>query len=141
VDSPQLLVEQEWLTREVEINSTLHTELKKHYELAKLEEIKNLTIVSVLDPARPPVLKEGPKRKTNTIIMFLSSFVLLGSFHVVRSIYGNQIIAFVATIRNVQKSNVPNPHLLVSARIISLSCLFLLVVCVNSSTEAYGVRL
>jgi uncharacterized protein involved in exopolysaccharide biosynthesis len=72
-DSPELLMQQERLLRDVQVQSTVFVELKKQYELAKLEEIKNITIVNVLDPGRVPVKKERPKRATNAGVAFLIS--------------------------------------------------------------------
>jgi uncharacterized protein involved in exopolysaccharide biosynthesis len=73
--SPQLMLEQERLAREVQINSTLYVELKKQYELAKIEEIKNVPIINVLDEARPAAKKELPRRSTIVLTtLFLSLF-------------------------------------------------------------------
>lgn len=76
--SPQLQLEQGRLVRDVEINNTLYVELKKQYEIAKIEEIKNIPIINVLDPARPPARKENPKRSVIVLLtFFLSAFVSL----------------------------------------------------------------
>lgn len=73
--SPQLLLEQERLKREVLINSTLYIELKKQYELAKIEEIKNIPIINIMDKARPAAKKENPKRSIIVLVaFFLSGF-------------------------------------------------------------------
>ena len=73
--SPQLLLEQERLKREVLINTTLYIELKKQYELAKIEEIKNIPIINVMDKARPAAKKENPKRSIIVLVaFFLSGF-------------------------------------------------------------------
>ena len=53
-DSPDLLLRQERLIREVTIRSTIAVELKKQLELAKIEEIRNVPIVNVLDAGSPP---------------------------------------------------------------------------------------
>lgn len=74
LDSPQLLLEQERLIREVTINATLYTELKKQYEIVKIEEIKNIPIINVMDEARPAARKERPKR---AIIVLTSLFLSL----------------------------------------------------------------
>ncbi|MGA7161817.1 MAG: Wzz/FepE/Etk N-terminal domain-containing protein [Bacteroidota bacterium] len=71
-DSPQLLLEQERFIREVQINSTLYTELKRQYELAKIDEIKNIPIVNIMDAGRAAVWKEKPKKS----IIVLTSFFL-----------------------------------------------------------------
>lgn len=98
LDSPQLLLEQERKVRQVQVNSTVFVELKKQSELAKLEEIKNLTIVNVLDPARPPAIKEGPKRKTNAGICFLLVFIGSSAYFVVMANYGDKMRAFKQTL-------------------------------------------
>lgn len=74
-DSPELMLQQERLIRDAQVQSTIYIELRKQYELAKLEEIKNLSIVNVLDPGRAPVKKEGPKRATNSAIAFLLALI------------------------------------------------------------------
>ena len=45
----------------VQINSTLYIELKKQYELTKIEEIKNIPIVNMMDAGRPAAKKEKPQ--------------------------------------------------------------------------------
>jgi len=76
-DSPQLLLEQGRLMREVEINSTLYTELTKQHEIAKIEEIKNIPIISIMDAARPAARKDRPRRSVIVLTTFITS--LLGA--------------------------------------------------------------
>ncbi len=102
-DSPELLMQQERLLRDVQVQSTVFVELKKQYELAKLEEIKNITIVNVLDPARPPVKKERPKRATNAGIAFVLTGAAVSGYFLWRNLYQAQTKAFF------QKLNVSGP--------------------------------
>jgi uncharacterized protein involved in exopolysaccharide biosynthesis len=74
-ESPQLQLELDRLAREVEINSTLYVELKKQYELVKIEEIRNLAIINVMDEARPSGVREKPKRAQIVILWFFLSLV------------------------------------------------------------------
>lgn len=76
IDSPQLLMEQGRLERAVQINSTVFIELKKQIEIAKIEEIKNIPIVNILDPARVPVQKSSPHRRSVVAIAFVLSLVV-----------------------------------------------------------------
>lgn len=69
-DSPQLLLEQERLSRDLEINSTIFIELKKQLEVAKIEEIKNISLINVLDAARPPVRRSYPVRREFALFGF-----------------------------------------------------------------------
>lgn len=81
LDSPELILQQERFLRDIQVKSTVFIELKKQHELAKLEEIKNITIVNVLDPGRVPVKKERPKRATNAAIAFLLCLVSLSAYY------------------------------------------------------------
>ena len=96
-DSPQLVLKQDRLIRDVTVKSTIFIELKKQYELAKLEEIKNITIVNVLDPGRPSVKKEGPRRTVNTAIMMGLTLCGLSTFYVVRHRYKDKILLLLGS--------------------------------------------
>jgi uncharacterized protein involved in exopolysaccharide biosynthesis len=90
-DSPQLLLEQERFIREVQINSTLFIELKKQYEIARIEEIKNVPIVNVMDAGRAAARKERPQRSVIVIVFFfLSLFGGIG-FVYIKFYYGEKI--------------------------------------------------
>ena len=98
-DSPQLLLEQDRLMRDVQLQSTIFIELKKQNELARIDEIKNISLVNVLDPARPPVKKERPQRVYNTIVMFLLSILLTTSYVVVVSTRGAEMKEFMSLMK------------------------------------------
>ena len=104
-DSPQLLLEQERFIREVQINSTLYGELKKQYELTKIEEIKNIPIVNVMDPGRPAAVKEKPKRFI--IICVTATLALIGSVGYIFALakYGKALRNRVATLRAILSKN------------------------------------
>ncbi len=80
--SPQLMLEQARLEREVQINNTLYVELKKQYEVARINEIQDIPIVNVMDYARPAAKKSSPKRATATLASLFVSFCcsLVGVF-------------------------------------------------------------
>jgi uncharacterized protein involved in exopolysaccharide biosynthesis len=98
-DSPQLLLEQDRLLRQVEINSSVFIELTKQYEIAKIEELRNIPLVNVLDMARPPVVKDRPKRVQTTVVAFLvSTFVAIFAV-VVWKQFGSQIKQLIPQTR------------------------------------------
>ncbi len=99
-DSPQLLLEQGRLLRDVEVNSTLFIELKKQFEIAKLEEIKNLTIVNVLDSATPPIRKERPRRAVNIAVMLLLSLLLSAGYYVWQAMHGERVRRYLHALRH-----------------------------------------
>jgi capsular polysaccharide biosynthesis protein len=67
--------------------------------LAKIEEIKNIQIVNILDPARAPLRKERPKRATNTVLMFLLTFFGVSGYYTTKSVYGERIRAFLSSLK------------------------------------------
>jgi len=75
-DSPELMLERDRLYREVQINTTIYTELKRQYEIIKIEEIKNIPIVTVMDAGRPAALKSRPHRSVIVITVFTISLII-----------------------------------------------------------------
>jgi uncharacterized protein involved in exopolysaccharide biosynthesis len=83
IESPALMLEQARFSRDVDINIVLFTELKKQYELSKIEEVKNIPVISVMDPARPAGRKDKPARAVIVITIFmLSVFSAIGYVYV-----------------------------------------------------------
>jgi uncharacterized protein involved in exopolysaccharide biosynthesis len=60
--SPQLASEHDQLAREVQAYSQTWLELRSQYELARIEENKDLSSLSILDRAKPPVFRSRPRR-------------------------------------------------------------------------------
>lgn len=74
--SPQLMLEQARLERELQINNTLYIELKKQQELARIEEVRTTPIITVMDYARPAAKKSSPKRGLLLIIVVLTTLLV-----------------------------------------------------------------
>jgi len=98
-DSPQLLLQQERLMREVQIKGTIVVELRKQAEIAKIEEVKQVTTINVLDEGRPPVRKERPKGATNAAIAFLLALAGTSGYFAVRALYGGKILDYLGSLR------------------------------------------
>ena len=98
-DSPELLLQQERFLREVQINSTLYAELKKQYELVKIEEIKNIPIINVMDAGRPAALKSSPQRGKIVIFAFLLSFAGAVSYVYFGAKYRAMVTGFLRLLR------------------------------------------
>ncbi len=96
--SPQLLLEQERLQRDVQINGSLFAELRKQFELIKIEEIKNTPIVNVMDYAVPAAKKEHPKRSTIVLVSFFLAFLCSTSYVILKPIYKKSIEEFIRKI-------------------------------------------
>ncbi|WP_236250802.1 GumC family protein [Chromobacterium phragmitis] len=67
--------------REVKYQETIFDLLAKQYELAKIDEAKDSSLIQVLDPAVPPELKSRPRRSIIMVLSVLAGFLVgaLGS--------------------------------------------------------------
>ena len=99
--SPQLLLEQERLIRDVQINATIYTELRKQFELVKIEEVKNIPVINVMDSARAPAKKDKPKRAIIVLSVFFLSFFGVVGYTGLQHLYGVQILTIVKKLRTI----------------------------------------
>jgi len=97
LDSPELLMQQERYLRDVEKHATIYLELSKQYEMIRVQEIRDMPVVQVLDSASPPAKKSGPGRMR---ILILGT--LLGLLTGVLTVYGNRLLNI-----SVEESNEP----------------------------------
>lgn len=91
IDSPQLLLEQERLIRDVTIQTTVYSTLIQQYEMAKIEELKYVPIINVLDEAQPAAKKNKPKRRMITLVGFLIGFIGACTYVFVQNKFNNEI--------------------------------------------------
>lgn len=78
-NSPQLLMEETRLVRMLRAEEEVFVTLKRQYEVAKIQEHKDLPFLSILDPAEPPVSRSSPKRGVMAAGGFLIG-ILFGSW-------------------------------------------------------------
>jgi uncharacterized protein involved in exopolysaccharide biosynthesis len=74
--SPELMVEEGRLTRNVEVSNSLYLELKSRYEVAKIDEIKNIPLLNILDNARLAGIKSSPHRTLAVLFLTILAFAL-----------------------------------------------------------------
>jgi uncharacterized protein involved in exopolysaccharide biosynthesis len=72
LQSPNLLLAQGRMMRDVEIMQGIFVELSKQLELAKIDEIKDTPILNIKENALSPIKKAGPHR---LIIFIISCFI------------------------------------------------------------------
>lgn len=77
--SPQLTFEEGRLRRQVEIRQELYLSLKREYETARIQEVNDTPVITVIDAATPPVKKSKPKRAL-LVALALILGSMLGSF-------------------------------------------------------------
>jgi len=73
-DTPDLQLLRGRFFRSVEVNQEVYITLRQQYELAKIDELKEMSIINILDEGEAPVFRDKPKRK---LIVILSLFVSL----------------------------------------------------------------
>lgn len=71
-NSPDIFLQQARYQRDMHINEELFLTLRKEYEMAKLDEHKDMPAVDVLDAPEVPIFKTAPmKRKIVTFFVFV----------------------------------------------------------------------
>lgn len=81
-NSPELSFEYDRLERQVRIKEEVFTTLRRQYEEARIQEVNDTPVITVIDRAVPPEEKSSPKRKLNVILAFVLGGVLgiVGAF-------------------------------------------------------------
>ena len=81
IDTPALQFKNLTLTRDLEINQELYLTILKELEIAKIEELKELEIIQVLDSAFAPIQRAKPNLLLILIIAFNFSFLSIVCFY------------------------------------------------------------
>lgn len=68
--SPELRFEHDRLQRVVAMKQEVLTTLNRSYEEARIEEVNDTPVLTVIDRARPPARRSGPRRRLNVIMAF-----------------------------------------------------------------------
>ncbi len=76
--SPQLVFEEGQLRRQVDLRQELYRTLRREYETARIQEVNDTPVITVIDLAVVPQRKSGPTRR----LWVLAAFVLSGVFAV-----------------------------------------------------------
>ena len=74
-DVPHLSMQLMRLTREAKIQEKLFELLTAQYEMAQIEEAKDVDTIQILDRAVPPEKKDGPKRTRIVLVMGFLAFI------------------------------------------------------------------
>ena len=74
--SPALLLEQQRLTRETSVLTGVFTTLKQQLEMTKIEEVKESTLIQVLDPPIAPFHRDSPNRRLSVLLSLILGFGL-----------------------------------------------------------------
>jgi uncharacterized protein involved in exopolysaccharide biosynthesis len=73
-NSPGLLVEERRIRRQVETANSLYLSLRQQYETARIDEVNNTPVITVVDQAVPPRRREWPR-----VALMLVAATVLGA--------------------------------------------------------------
>lgn len=73
--APKVALQEQRLLRDVNINQEVYLQLRKEYELARIEEMKNTPIVEVISSPEVPIYRFAPKRRTILSIGLISGLL------------------------------------------------------------------
>lgn len=73
--SPRLLTEDARLQRVVRVQEEILMTLTRQYEIAGVDEQRDVPVINVLDPAVPPAFRSAPRRSTLAVLGLLLGFV------------------------------------------------------------------
>jgi uncharacterized protein involved in exopolysaccharide biosynthesis len=82
LQSPELLLEQTRLIRNVEIIQAVFMQLTQQLELAKIDEIRDAPVVNIKENADVPIIKKGPKRFIILVILMMVSVVVTALYQI-----------------------------------------------------------
>lgn len=83
-DAPGLELQLERLMREVEVKRAIFTVLVEQYERARIQELRDMPTVQVLDWGMVPTTKSRPRRKAIVLITTISALLLSSVVAIVR---------------------------------------------------------
>src|SRR2546430_10409083 len=68
--APELVFEEARLRRQVNIGQEVYLTLKREYETARIEEVNDTPVITVIDTAVPPERRTSPQRALPVILAF-----------------------------------------------------------------------
>lgn len=77
--APQVVLEEARLMRKVSLNQEVYIQFQKQYELAKIQELDNQTLIQIVKNPEIPVKRSQPKRTLIVMVSFIGG-VFMGVF-------------------------------------------------------------
>jgi len=74
--SPQLRFEEGQLRRRVDIRQEVSRTLSQEYEIARIEEVNDAPVITIIEPATPPPERSKPNRRLWTMLAFIAGVLV-----------------------------------------------------------------
>lgn len=84
VDTPELQLQRGRLMRNMEVNQQVYITLRQQYEMARINELKEIPVINILDHGEASTDKEKPKTLLVILFTLLISLFLSCSFFIVK---------------------------------------------------------
>lgn len=94
--SPNLLLEQGRLLRNIEILQTVYIELTKQLEISKIDQIKDAPVLNIKEFAKSPIKKAGPRR-ASTLLTFMLLSLLISSGYI---LFKDALLKYFRLLKN-----------------------------------------
>ncbi|HEY9228059.1 MAG TPA: GNVR domain-containing protein [Gemmatimonadaceae bacterium] len=91
--SPDLSLEQDRLSRKVTMEQQIYTTLAQAYEQAKIEEVRDTPVITVLQPAEQPALPNSRRTVVKTAIGLFLGFAFSAVFVLLRATFRRRRLA------------------------------------------------
>lgn len=82
-DSPILAFEANRLERQVQLRQEIYVTLSRQYEEARIAEVRNTPLITVIDRAQPPHRKSSPRVALNLFMGVVMGLVVAATFSIV----------------------------------------------------------
>jgi uncharacterized protein involved in exopolysaccharide biosynthesis len=99
--SPDLMLEQDRISRNVEILKGIDLQLHQQFEVAKIEEIKDAPVLNLMEPVKDPVVKAGPQRTLIAIFTMFWSVLLSALYFIFGADVKKELQAILDRFKNV----------------------------------------
>jgi uncharacterized protein involved in exopolysaccharide biosynthesis len=83
-NSPQLVFENQRLDRQVQIRQDVYQTLRREYEVARIDEVNNTPVLTVVDAPTPPAKPSSPRRVRMTLVALVLGLLVGATYAFVR---------------------------------------------------------
>ena len=84
VDTPELQLQRGRLLRNMEVNQQVYITLRQQYEMARINELKEIPVINILDNAEPASDEAKPQKLLTIFIVTLLSLILSSSYVIIK---------------------------------------------------------
>ena len=83
MDTPELQLQRGRLIRNVEVNQQVYITLREQYEVARIDELKEIPVLNILDRAEPTSSPAKPNKILIVLLTFISAIFIASSYIII----------------------------------------------------------